>query len=160
MKYCLLAIVFLAAQPCLAQKKIYNTSIRKAEKVTIKGGNNFITHADTVYIETEKRIEMLFAGKKVEKDTSGIFTTTYTFVPGGGELSFPFDIAMKFDKPILRRYCISAVSSLSPGIIPMTVDCGDYWIHATGNTTSTGITITLKSMKPLTADIYGISTSK
>lgn len=153
-----LAISITIGQLSFAQQKIFNNKINRAGKVIIKSGQIFITNADTVYIE--KRSEMVHLQTMVKKDTNEIYITQFIFVPKDRASTFPFDIAIKFDKEIIRRYCISTVDPFPTGVGPMNVSCGDNWVHCTGNFTSHGVSFTVRSKQPLNAEIYGAIMNK
>jgi hypothetical protein len=149
-----LATFVIVAQLSFAQQKNYNTKIQKAGKVTVKEGKVFIEKADTVYIE--KRTDIVHLQTTSERDTAGIYITKYVFAPKDGSSTFPFDIVLKFDKPILRRYCISTLGLLGGGVGPMNIYCGDDWVHGTGNFTARGVTFTVRSEQPISrTEIYG-----
>jgi hypothetical protein len=143
-------------------KVIYETKIESASKVNINSGEINISKADTVIINSKfivsldpQRPKVYLANVTGEKDSTGTYTTYYTFAPKGNLLSFDFDLLITFDKPFIDP----VLNFMASGGV-YTFSWQDYsvenkYIRLIGKAQNKSLTIFLRSKEPLNAKIFG-----
>ena len=143
-----------------AQTKNYNTKIDTAGSVEINGGGKItIQKANQVTInQVGPQIYLL---KYITlKDTSGLYTTTYTVGPTNHRGPFNINVQIYFDNPLepLPGPIAFIVESSEPGLVQLSQDwCKDFrCISAIGSVNGNSCIIQVKSKAPLIARISGI----
>ena len=143
-----------------AQNKKYNTHIDTAGSVEIKGGTTTILKADTVIINQTIRTKVYYWESISEKDTSGLYTTSYLFAPRppNNPGVFLVNIRMRFNKPLLPDHNGMLFSIPDAAVVQgqYGVDPDSSGLTLHGQITGNTLTIVVKSKMPLFATIYGV----
>ena len=159
-KYLFAILSTLFVHLLVAQSK-YETNIRKADTVSIKGGKTTINKADKVIIENYNTTKpaILLTGITEQRDSLGIYFTQYIFKPSDGSSSFQYDIKIQLDAPFLEPLLGSR--GLTTGIgtgtsmenVEFRTDLG--WAHVSGTTNSSAVIFQFRTLKPVKAQIIG-----
>lgn len=153
MKLTVILLLCGVSQFCFSQT---TNNIKEVKTLNVYGNGKVII--GQIVINQLTKTKILLADITQEKDSSGVYTTTYRFVPELDDSGFKFNISIVFDQPFIEPFYSNFFSTDVGSVTQYTFskDVKQKYISAKGNTTSSQISFFVKSYKPVKATIHGV----